>query len=345
MKLPKQAWGNAAGWTSAAVLVAVVAALLVVLQRTGATTAATAFGRDADNYGPITLPVDAAVVAPHAGSGDADVGGLYRAAADAYLAGASAGRVYEEFAESASKPAEAFDLPLVQRLVDALDARAGTQVRIFADDPASLVNYDRSLPRLEALFTLGRAAQRQAGLLAARDGPGDLDRARDLFAAAFALGAGLYQERLVHRELQLGYRLIGQSLGGLTALAKKSGDAPRAAELSGQADAFRAYVNGRLDPTWTAIGSIDDVARTDDAADVHAGDVLLIAGSESADAMWRTEAILRLGKNRLAAARPGDRGGASRALDALAASVQDPPLKLAVEQARKLTEPERLNAR
>ena len=155
----------------------------------------------------------------------------------------------------------------------------------------------------------------------------------------------LYQERVVYRELQLGYRLAGQSLGGLVALAKKRGDAGRAAELAEQSDAFRAYVNGRLEPAWSALAAIDDVARGDDAADVHAGDVAFVAANESADPMWRTEAILRLGKNRLAAARLGDRAGAARTLRALARSVSDPRLKLAVAQAQKLTEPQRLNAR
>ena len=349
MKLPKEAWGNALGWTSAGLLVAVVAALLAVLHRTNAMTPPTAFGRDPANYAAVALPLDATRVAGQVRPGNADAtadaGAIYRAAADAYLADPRAGRTYEDFAEAADKPAPPGALPLVQTLVDALDARAGTDVKVFGSDPASLVNYDRALPRLEALFALGRAAQRQASLLAARGGPGDLDASRQLFAAAFALGVRLYQERVVYRELQLGYRLAGQSLGGLVALAKKRGDAGRAAELAEQSDAFRAYVNGRLEPAWSALAAIDDVARGDDAADVHAGDVAFVAANESADPMWRTEAILRLGKNRLAAARLGDRAGATRTLRALARSVSDPRLKLAVAQAQKLTEPQRLNAR
>ena len=349
MKLPKQAFGNAAGWTSALVLVGVVAALLLVLHGTNAMTATTAFGRDAANFTEVRLPVDAAVVAPRvrAGNGDAtaDAGDIYRQAADACVADPRVGGTYADFAESAAEPAAAGELPLVGRLLDALDADAGADVAIFADDPAALVNYDRALPRLDALFLIGRAAQKQASLLAARDGPGDPDAARDLFAAAFALGVRLFDEHLVYRELQLGYRLAGQSLSGLVALAKKAGDADRAAALAGQFDAFKTYVNGRLEVTWSALAAIDDVTRTDDAADVHAGDVALIAASDGADAMWRTEAILRLGKNRLAAARAGDRAGSARVLAALAATVQDPRLKLAVRQAQDLTEPERLVAR
>ena len=347
MKLPKQAWGNAAGWTSATLIAVAVGALLAVVGATGSMTPATAFGRDSANFGPIALPIDPGVVAaevrPSNADAAGDVGAIYRDAADAYLADAVARRRYEDFAESATAPA--VDLPLLGRLAAALGARAGATVTIFGDDAASLVNYDRSLPRLEALYTLGRAAVRQAGLLARRNAPGDLDRARQGYAAAFALGVRLFEERVVHREMELGYRLLSQSAGGLAALAQKAGDAPRAAELRKTLEAFKTYVNGRLEPTWAVIGAVNDTERTDDAADAHPGDVALIALDPRADPMWRAEAILRLGKYRVDATRRGDRAGADRLVTELAKTLTDPRLKLAADQAAKLTRSQRLNAR
>ena len=348
-RLPKECWGNAAGWTSAALACGVAGVLLLVLHSAGSMTPPTAFGRDAANFGPIALPIDAGDVAGdvRASNADAagDVGAIYRNAAAAMAGDAGVGRRYEDFAEAAAAPAAEGDLPLLDRLLAALDAQAGTEVSIFADDPASLVNYDRSLPKLEALYTLGRTAVRQAGLLARRNEPGDAAAARRLYESAFALGVRLFQERIVHREMELGYRLVSQSTGGLAALAQKAGDAPRAAVLRKSLEAFKAYVNGRLEPTWAVLGSINDTERDDDAADVHPGDVALIAADARADPMWRAEAILRLGKYRVDATRRGDRAGADRLVTELSRTLAEPRLKLAATQAAALTRSQRLNAR
>ena len=340
--LPKEAFGNAAGWATAAAIFVVCGALLMTLANAGAATATTALGRDSANYGPIEMPLDLAELLPTLPADQPDAASLYRDAADELADDSSLLRQYERFAESAARPASDGDLPLLQTLVDAAATRP---TAIFADEPATLVNYDRSLPRLEALYAVGNAAARQAGLLAARDEPGDAERARELYQAALALGAQLYRERVVHREMEFGYRLVGQSLGGLAALAQKSGDAARAAELRTAREAFSGYVNGRLSPVWDAISAINDYERDDDLADVHAGDVAAIAASESADPMWRVEATLRLGKLRHDASRRGDALAAERLIERLREEADEPRLSLAADAASELTATGLLNAR
>ena len=207
--------------------------------------------------------------------------------------------------------------------------------------------FERELARINERLAVIAAEVlpiKQAGLVAGRGHPGDAAEARRLYEAAFILGARLCEERIVHRQMEYGYRLIGQSLGGLVALAKKQQEADRAAELSDARATFTAYVSSKIESVWEKLAAINIVGRSDDLADQHVGDVLAIAQSEAADAMWRLEAILRLGKGRHDASSAADRAAAQEVLEGLR-SVDDPLLKLAVEQALALTQAERMNAR
>ena len=342
-EIPRQAWGSPAGWIFATLLALAIISFLVAVDRSGRMTPMTAFGADPANYGTVVLPVDPATVVDNWPTAAGDATRLYDLAANGYSVTLATRRPYDDFLRDGVRgPALPGDLPLLQHLVEA--ARYG-QAAPLAAEAESLVGYDRSPAKLDALYALGQAALKQAGLLAGRNHPGDAQEARRLYEAAFILGVHLYQERLVHRELEYGYRLISQSLGGLLALAKKQQEAARAVRLSERRDRFTEYVNGSLQPVWEKISAINDVARSDDVADVHIGDVVAIAGSEQADPLWRTEAILRLGKARHDATRRGDREGAQRELEHLARTLTDPRLKRAAQQALELTAAQRMNAR
>ena len=343
MPLPKEAFGNPTGWILATLLVAGIGAGLVSLHRHGAPTTMTAFGADAANYGTIALPIDPGVVVPGWPHEAGDATEQYRLAADAYTTSLLARRPYEDFLrESVRAPAGPGALPLLQHLLTGARRERAT---LLGGDPSALVNYDQHLPRLDALYALGQVAMKQAGLLAARNSAGDLAEARRLYEAAFILGVHLFDERIVHREMEYGYRVISQSLGGLIALAKKEGHDDRAAILAERRTRFGDYVNGRLQPVWDKISAINVVRRDDDTADVHIGDIFAIAQSEAADPLWRLEAILRLGKARHDASREADRAAAERHLRHLDATLTDPRLQLAIEQAMALTQAQRMHAR
>ena len=306
-------------------------------------TPMTAFGADPANYGPITLNVDPPSVVDNWPHAEGDATRLYDLAAGGYTASLPARRPYDDFLrDTVRRPAMPGELPLIQHILEA--ARYETAAPL-GEEADTLVGYDRSPAKLDALYTLGRVALKQAGLLAGRNHPGDAEQARRLYEAAFILGYHLYQERLVHRELEYGYRLISQSLGGLVALAKKHGEPARVERLSNRRDRFSDYVNQTLEPVWDKISAINDLSNANDTADKHIGDVVAIARSDAADPLWRTEAILRLGKARHDATRRADRDGAGRELERLLPTLANPRHKLAAERALALTAQERMNAR
>lgn len=342
-RLPREAWGSPGGWALAATLALAIVAFVVAVDRSGRMTPMTSFGASASNYGPILIPVDPPTVVDGWPSLPGDATRLYDLAITGYTASLSARRPYDDFLrETRGRPALPGELPLLQHL---LEAARHAEAAPMARDAEMLIGYDRAPARLDAIYTLGQACLKQAGLLAGRNHPGDALEARRLYEGAFILGFHLFEERIVHREMEYGYRLVSQSLGGLVALAKKQNDAARAARVGAARDRFNDYVNGSLEPVWDKISAINDVARDDDTADVYIGDVVAIASSEAADPLWRTEAILRLGKARHDATRRGDREGAQRELEHFAKALPDGRLKLAAQAALELTAAERMNAR
>ena len=329
-------------WAIGITLMAAVLLAAWLIRGRGRVTPMTSFGANAANYSGIQLPLDPAAVVDGWPQQQEDASHLYDLIAETYSAGVLTRRAYDDFLrDSVRRPANPGDLPLVAHLVEA--GRQSTAT-LFADEPETLINYDRDLPRLDGLYVVGQCAIKQAGLVAGRGHPGDAAEARRLYEAALILGVRLCEERIVHRELEHGYRLIGQSLGGLVALAKKQDEVERAARLADERDRFSAYVNAKIQPVWDKLSAINILERSDDLADRHFGDVLAIAQREAADPLWRLEAILRLGKGRHDASSAADRSAAHEVLEGLK-SIDDPHLKLAVEQAMSLSAAERMNAR
>lgn len=331
------AWG-----IGLALMLGIVVAAYVI-RGGGNPTPATAFGQDLANFGAIELPFGPAAVIDGWPQRAGDGSHLYRLIAETYSANTLTRREYDDFLrDSGRAPARPGELPLLVQLVEAGRHSSAT---LLAEEPAALINYGRSLPQLDGLYAVAQCALKQAGLVAARGHPGDAAEARRLYEAALVLGLRLCEERIVHRELEYGYRLASQAMGGLTALAKQQQEAERAGKLSDQRQQFVDFVNTRIEPVWEKLSAINLVERAGDKADMHFGDVLAIAQSENADAMWRVEAILRLGKSRHDASRASDREAAEGALRKFASGASDARISLAAEQALKLAQAQRMNAR
>lgn len=338
----KQARSIRTAWATGIILLGMVLIAAWLIRGRGRVTPITDFGRNITNYSTIAPPLDAATVVDGWPQQDADASHLYELIGETYGAGVLTRRAYDDFLrESVRRPATPGDLPLVAQLIE-----AGRHARatLFAAEAKALINYERELPELDGLYTVGQCAIKQAGLLAGRGHPGDVAEAQRLYESAFVLGMRLCQERIVHRELEYGYRLVGQALGGLVALARKQEQAERASRLSDQRAEFTIYINTHIQPVWEKLSAINIVDRPGDLSDLHFGDVLAIAQSDRADPMWRIEAILRLGKGRHDASSSADRAAAQETLEDMV-SIQDPRLKLAVEKALSLTAAQRMNAR
>jgi hypothetical protein len=330
--IPKEAWGNRGGWITATAAGVVLLALTWTLASGGSMTQPTALGRDASKWSSVELPAEAVALADDVAIGEGDAGRTYDAILRTIDSNIEVRRALERYIDrrqTRAEPADDVLEPVFARFTDVTQTRGAT---LFADEPTAVINFDRQLPKLDRLSQLGRAATRHAGALVVA---GDEEQARELYEASLLLGVHLAEERLVHRQWQYGIRLIGDALGGLRGLAVRSEDSGRAAKLKQASDALSAYVRDTTTPVWNAIGTANNAAATDRRAETHFGDVAAIAQSPEADPMWRTEALLRLGKYRYGATRPADRSAAERILERLGDEV-DGPVRTAAMAARDL---------
>ncbi len=319
----------------AILVAAVLGALVLAFASVGAMTSTTALGRDPSRWKSIEQPTNAEIVLANRTRDDGDAGPIYRAAGDAYLARLSARRPYDDFLENSRiTVAPPGELPLLARLDEAANVSRAT---LYGESPGLLIRGEGETSNNDALYALGLAAVKQAALLATRwrteGSEADAREARALYEAAYALGLAMYEDRVIHREFEYGYRLMSEALGGLAALAEVSGDTARANELRRQRVALTDYIRNRTGPVWAAIGTINDLRSDDDAADIHPGDVAAIALSDEADPLWRVEAILRLGQYTRYGTRAADRAGAERILRELNDTVTDERYRIAVEHA------------
>jgi hypothetical protein len=303
-------WGNALGWVISLLIVVATATGLVLFQRHLADlTPTTDLVRDSAMLAPVALPVAPdAVLAPR----DAcDAGPLYRQAIERVLSDRDA---YEGFAVNGRDSQEASQLAALELLSR---ASACSRMALFTSAPAEVVNYGPK-PALQALRLAGSCAIR-LGLLLAREAKPE--EAMEWYQAAFALGARLYEERLVLDELLAGLELM-------SAAARAMGE--KNAQAQSFLNGYQEFDRARLQPLRRAIGSIDPgVIAT------HSGDVFYIARNAT-ERMWRVEAILKLGRLRYNAARVADQQAATRALEQLSDD-RDPIVRAAANAARNLS--------
>lgn len=303
------------GWSIGGTIVAAVALSTPVLIGLIGTTPPTALGKNPAFVEPIQLPVGPETILLSDPSKDATE--PYRLALADYQKNP---RDYEEFGTGlGAAPAG------IEQLL--LAANAG-KAKLFEDDPAKIVNYTLQKPNLDALVELGRTANR-AALLRARDDP---KQSRKYFESAFALGQKLFAERLNYAELSAGLGLMNEAATGMRYLAQNNPDSALEHHLTAFLDASRQYNEQHLLPTWRILSTIDPKIIGQ-----HAGDVFLLA-KQSRERMWRTEAILALGRARFNAGRAGDQRQANRYLQQLQADPHlDPVLRTAVNAAKNLT--------
>ena len=312
-------WGNALGWVISLVIVVATVGGIVLFQRHLANlTPPTDFGRDPATLAALELPTEPAALLPPRDACDA--GPIYRQAVEVVLGNLDE---YETFATRASDSDEAKGLQAIELLSAASDC---SQMTLFTRAPHEVVNYGKK-PELTAIKLAGKCCNRLATLLAREKRH---DEAIKHYKAAFALGARLYEERLVLDELLTGLELMSESASGIAAAARDAGDAPQSEAFAAFAARCAQYRRTRVEPMWHAIGSIDAgvIAR-------HTGDVFHVA-RRSTERMWRVEAILKLGRLRYNAARVADQQAAGRVLQRLSDD-PDPIIRDAAKSARELT--------
>lgn len=313
-------WGNRLGWRISAGIVVLVIGLVVLLQMTNTISPPTALGKNPKNLALIELPVSPDAVLKTM-TDDCDAGDLYRKAIAEYRKNPAP---YDDF--NSKHPLPTAQLTALGPLLMAAHCKSMT---LFSKDPGKVINYGNGHPDIDALETVGNVAVK-VGML--KKIAGNLDEARQYEEAAFALGAKLYQERVVYDELSSGLGLMGSAAAALTSLEKQAGNSTRAGDWADFNDKRMAYSKDHLTPIWRVISSIDPtvVARTP-------GDIFVFA-QKSQEPLWRTEAILKLGRQRFFSTRGGDQRGAMRILRQLAENPEEPPaVHAAAEAARSLT--------
>jgi hypothetical protein len=233
---------------------------------------------------------------------------LYRAAISAY---ANDPERYESLADTGTwnefNPA---NLPALALL---LETSRCEQSEIFKLTPEEIITYGRK-PSLDALRTLGRICTDRIALFALKRK--DYDTARQYLNAAQALGQNLSNERITCDELETGLALLGASAQGLARIAEDTNNLTRATELRAYDRSRLAFVRDHITPTIRVLRSIDaHIVGT------HAGDIPAIA-TDSPELVWRTEAILALGRMRyfIGDAHAADQRAASKTLKKLSES-------------------------
>ena len=323
-------WGNRFGWTISGAIWLLAALLAYELYALGQPTPPT--GELVAAVKPFTLGDAAKAVLPPA-KPLGDAGDWYRKAIGDYHAHASA---YAALTQSKDYDRAAVEqLNGLDDLVAAIDCPT---MDLFQSKPQEIINYDQNVPALDDLQSLGGTAA-YVVTLAAYDK--DYATARKYATAVLALGYHLYQERLTYGELSAGISLMGTGSAGLKRVAERDHDA---AAVAAQA----AFDRARLDEDATAVEPVWKILSGQSDATIarYAGDFFQLAKDTAADEVWRVEALRRLGRLQLNAARHADNVWAKRYLRQAADDASlDPVLHQAAVSARDITSYENQSAR
>jgi hypothetical protein len=315
-------WGNRLGWgISAAIAIVVIGTLGYYVRAASTISDVSQFGIDAAAEN-VAIPVPAQGV----------LGGSPKPcdAAQPYSEAIALFRrepkVYDDVASGTSRATDPSKLPAVQRLIEGADCEHMT---LFSADPTQIVRYGEA-DELEALRTVGRAAVR-VGLVHQANKRNAA--AIKCYAAAFALGARLYDERMTYHEMMAGDELMGEAGVGLSRLTFTMGDTMRSEAATKFEAARRSTFSSRVQPIASKLISIDGKVVAQ-----HAGDVFYLA-DRGKERMWRVEAIFALGRMRYfvgEGGRIGDQRGAERRLKTYL-NDKDPVIRAAAKAALDLT--------
>jgi hypothetical protein len=317
-------WGNKLGWGISAGMAIVMVGLMVLLQWAGTTPSdmTPLFAKDPTSLAALALPIaPETVITTMTDACDA---------ADKYR---------EAIAECQSNPGlyDHFDAKNVENLKACdlvVEATKCKDMTLFTKDAAKVINFDREKTPIEALRKVGEITATKASYLAAKK---DYDGARRYAEAAFALGAKMYNERIVYEELDAGLGIMGAGAGSLLRIAKESGDTAAMSKIQAFDEGRRAYFkdSGRPYDLHRITKSIDG-----NTSGARAGDVFALA-EKSKERLWRVEACLQLARTKHNVGEEGkaaDQRHAQILLRKLADSDPDPIVRTAAARARDITE-------
>lgn len=310
-------WASPLGWALASVIAALYLTAIMLLERSGRVTPATAVSELAATPLAVHLPLGELPDAPEQ-RGDTDATALLLETAR--LVGADV----ERYLRFLAAPAVATgDIPALLALDGVLEQASLASAPSWGQMPERHVAYRTQHPEVERLALAGRALNRVA--LHDHQQGRNADAARG-FYATLSLGHKLLQHRTTYAELSTGLGLMSEAVTGLRLVF---GDRPVLMRLL---DQLRLEGERTL-AVWTAISTVDGelVSR-------HNGDVCHIA-THSNERVWRVEATLKLGRMKFdvgVRGTPADQRRARRLIQQLR-SDPDPAVAFAARLASELT--------
>jgi hypothetical protein len=315
-------WGNRLGWVISAIVVVIFTAGLLALQHAGtiASPMTAAFAADPANLQQLIVPFDPQSIV-HTDD-NCDAADLYRQAIAEYD---KAPQLYQNV-----DPQNPGQLIACTPIISATHCK---NLTLFASHPDEVVNFDREKQPIAALMQIGETLGIRAQYELAQ---GDQTTSTREAQAVFALGAKLFQERIVYEEFEAGLALMGDADSVLLKIAEKQGNPALAAHIS-EFDRTRMQFlakGGRVDQLRIITKNIDGNLSAE-----HAGDVFALA-EKSHERMWRVEGCFQLGRMRFNIGdngRAADQRHAMTLLRKLADFDPDPIVKLAAAKARDLT--------
>ena len=318
-------FGNRLGWMISAAMAIVMIALMWLLQNSGvaASGMTSKFSADPLNLGPLSLnPAPDTILISMTDGGDSAE--LYGQAISLYE---SSPDLYKNF-----NTQKVDQLDAVEKVAEATHLKGMT---LFAKNPGKVINFEREKGPIEALRNIGETAAKKAMVLRAKK---DADGARKYAEAAFALGAKMFNERVVYEELDAGLGVMGAATGVLMNLAKDANDATRIDQLMAFSEARLKFADTR-----SRLYDLHKITKTIDGniSGSRAGDVFALA-ENSRERMWRVEACLQLARTHRFVGEEGraaDQRNAQIVLRKLADD-PDPVVRVAATKARDITDDE-----
>ena len=318
-------WGNKAGWTISALIVAVFVGAMYFLQTVGmsASEMTPKFAAEAGNMQPLSLPTAPESIVSM--TDDCDAAPAYRQAIQEYQD--------HKFDYDTKPGSTVAKLTAADKLVEATHCR---KLTLFSSEPKQVMNFDSEIEPIAALQKIGiLTVNRALALNLDKDYPGATKYAE----AAFALGAKMFNERVRFDEMEAGLGLMGSAGTVLMKVATAQGDSGRAEQLKKFDDARKAYAgrDGPLQDLRIITRNID--GKTSGS---RAGDVFWLA-QKSPERMWRIEACFQLARMTHNVGDDGhasDQRNAQKILRRLADTETDPLVKAAATRARDMTDAE-----
>lgn len=279
-------WGNIQGWIIAGVLFVLICVSMFFVAGMNAPTSPTKFGLDPKNLAPLELSVKPNTIVPMSAPGDA--GELYRKAVEDVKANP---KKYEDFINR-GKLADGRGLPAVRYVIEAAPIAS---MKLLTQKPEQNLGYFEMFTPddLAAIKLAGKATER-VGLLQNADNR--KKEAIQTFEASFALGAKLFNERLVFMEVFEGLGLMNGAAEMMKILAKQEGDEKRVAQLDEFLMATRSLYEDRIKGMWAVINAVGGTPESNKRMAQHIGDIYHFTTPAQQERMWRIESTLKLGR-------------------------------------------------